>query len=271
VKPAALDYLVPEGLSDAQAALAEGTAKPMAGNQSLGPMLNLRLARPGAVLDVSLLPELRGVEEGADWVRLGAGTTHAEIEDGEVPDPTGGWLRAAAGNIAYRAVRNRGTLGGSLAHADPAADWVIVMTGLGATALLQGPEGPRRVPLEDFVTGPFATDLRPGELLVAVEVPRPGEGAGWGYWKFMRQVGEFAKASATVLIDRESGRLRCALGALGRQPLVLPDPEALIEGRATPAEAVRAALPEREAGDLALHVAALGRALAQAKGEEVAA
>lgn len=267
MKPAPFDYLAVGGLSDAVAALGGDGAKPMAGNQSLGPMLNLRLARPAALVDVSLLPELRAVEEGADWVRLGAAVTHAEIEDGEVPDPTPGWLQAAAANIAYRAVRNRGTLGGSLAHADPAADWCIVMTALGATALLDGPDGRRRVAIEDFLTGPFATDLQPGEILSAVEVPRPGEGARWGYWKYMRQVGEFAKASAAVLIDPAVGRVRVALGALGRQPLLLSDPQAVVDGKVAPAEAVKQALPEREPADLALHVVALTRALAEARGE----
>lgn len=263
MKPAPFDYLAADNLAGATAALADG-AKPMGGNQSLGPMLNLRLARPAALVDLSLVPELRSVEESAEWVRLGAAVTHAEIEDGEVPDPTGGWLRAAAANIAYRAVRNRGTLGGSLAHADPAADWVIVMTGLCATALLAGPDGTRRVPLEGFVTGPFATDLRDGEILTAVEIPRPGAGACWGYWKYMRQVGEFAKASAAVFVDRERGRLRCTVGALGRQPLVLAEPEALLSGQVTPRAALAQALPERNPADLALHATALARALAEA-------
>ncbi len=260
MKSAPFDYLAADDLADAGALLREG-GKPVAGNQSLGPMLNLRLVRPGRLVDLSGLPELRRVEEREDCVRLGAAITHAEIEDGEAADPTGGWLRAAAAGIAYRAVRNRGTLGGSLAHADPAADWVIVMTGLCATALLAGPEGARRVPLEDFVTGPFATALGEGEILTAVEVPRPGRGARWGYWKFARQVGEFAKASAAVLVDREAGRLRCAVGALGRQPLLLDDPAGLIEGRVDPGEALRRALPERAVEDLALHVTALRRAL----------
>ena len=267
MKPASFDYVAVPCLDEAKAALGAGTAKPMAGNQSLGPMLNLRLARPAAVVDVSLLPELRAVEEDADWVRLGAGVTHAEIEDREVPDPTPGWLQAAAENIAHRAVRNHGTLGGSLVHADPAADWCIVMTGLFAIALIEGPDGPRRVDLEDFLTGPFATGLGPGEILRAVEVPRPGDGARWGYWKFVRQVGEFAKASAAVLIDPARGRSRCAVGALGRQPLVLDDPDSLVEGRRSPAEALRKSLPESPSEDLALHAAALSRALAQAKVE----
>ena len=263
MKPAPFDYAVATDLGQATRQLAEagGAAKPVAGNQSLGPMMNLRLARPSLLIDIAALPGLRAVEETPEGVRLGAAITHAEIEDGEVPDPTGGWLRSAAGGIAYRAVRNRGTLGGSLCHADPAADWVIVMTGLGATAVIAGPDGERRLALEAFITGPFRTALGDGEVLAAVEVPRPGPDARWCYWKFAPQVGEFAKASAAVLVDDASGRRRCALGALGRPPLVLADTDALIDGRLDPAAALRAALPDRAPEALALHLAALRRAL----------
>ena len=219
--------------------MSEPGAKPVAGNQSLGPMMNLRLVRARRLIDVATVPELRAIVENPDYVRFGAATTHAEIEDGETPDPTNGWMRAAASNIAHRAVRNRGTMGGSLAHADPAADWVIVLTGLDATVIAAGPDGERRIPMADFMTGPYTTALGDNELLVAVEVPRPGPAARWGYWKFMRQVGEFAKASATVLIDPEDGRhLCCALGALGGPPVVLPDPLAIIERRVSAAEVV---------------------------------
>ncbi|MGD1880190.1 MAG: FAD binding domain-containing protein [Kiloniellaceae bacterium] len=268
MKPAPFDYAVAGDLAEAARQLAEGSAKPVAGNQSLGPMMHLRLARPAQLIDITALAPLRAGEETAAFVRLGAAITHAEIEDGEVPDPTGGWLRSAAAIIAYRAVRNRGTLGGSLCHADPAADWAFVMTGLGATAVIAGPEGERRLPLEDFITGPFKTALHDGEILIAVEVPRPGTGARWGYWKFAPQVGEFAKASATVLNDATRGIQRCAIGALGRRPLILDAPGSLIDGSRTPAEALRSALPDRPAETLALHLAALTRALETARAEE---
>lgn len=266
MKPAAFEYRRAGGLVTALR-LADGE-KPVAGNQSLGPMLNLRLVRPERLMDVSALPELRATADSPDRIRFGAATTHAEIEDGDVPDPTDGWMRVVASNIAYRAVRNRGTIGGSLAHADPAADWPLATTALCATAIVYGPGGQRDVPMEDFITGPYTTVLGPLDLLLAVDVPRPGPAARWGYWKFMRQVGEFAKASAAVLIDPENGRYRCVVGALGRQPLVLGDPLALIEGRIAPADALAAALPDRPAAELAMHVTALARALAMANGKE---
>lgn len=268
MKPAPFAYSPAASLADTIARLGEGAAKPVAGCQSLGPMLNLRLARPAALVDVATLPELRTVEETATGMRYGAAITHAEFEDGEVMDVTGGWLAAAAANIAHRAVRNRGTLGGSLCHADPAADWVIVMTGLDAVAHIAGPDGARSLPIADFITGPFETVLGEGEVLAAVEVAKPGAGARWGYWKFSRQVGEFAKASATVLIDPARDVHRCAIGALGRAPVVLEQSRAVIEGTVSPADALAAALPDRPADDLTLHVTALSRALAAARSSD---
>ena len=267
MKPAAFDYRKPADLADALSALSD-EAKPIAGGQSLTPMLNLRLARPASLIDIRRQPDLLAVSETPDAIRYGAALPHAAFEDGAVPDATNGMLRHVAGGIAYRAVRNRGTIGGSLAHADPAADWPIVLTGLGASVRLAGPAGTREMPVTDFLTGPFSTALRTDELLTAIILPRPSKGARWGYWKFCRQVGEFAKASAAVLIDPDGLGLRCAVGALGRQPLLLDDPAALIEGRTNPAEALAKALPDRPAEELTLHATALTRALKQAKGEK---
>ena len=269
MKPARFDYATPQSASEVSTQLSNGngTTKLVAGSQSLGPMLNLRLARPERLLDVSALPDLREVRETAAGFEIGAAITHAEIEDGDIADPTKGWLREAAANIAHRAVRNRGTLGGSLAHADPAADWVIVMTGLGATVLIDGSHGRREVAMEDFVIGPFETALSQDELISAVRVPKFANNARWGYWKFVRQVGEFAKASATVLVEPDQGTARIAVGALGRQPLVLDadTSKGLLEGRIQTGAALSTALPNRTTADLSMHTAALNKALALAQ------
>ena len=118
----------------------------LAGGQTLGPMLNLRLAQPALLVDITRIPELAAVHEDGDAVTIGATVTHAAIEDGRVPDPTGGFLARVARGIAYRAVRTRGTIGGSLAHADPAADWLSCLTALGAEVVIAGAGGsaPRR-------------------------------------------------------------------------------------------------------------------------------
>jgi carbon-monoxide dehydrogenase medium subunit len=134
-------------------------------------MLNLRLAQVGQMVDLSRLDALRGFELRADVLRIGAAVTHARIEDGELPDVTHGLLPSVASNIAYRAVRNRGTLGGSLAHADPAADWVSTMRLLDAAIVLQGPSGERSLPASEFLLGPFTTALAADEIVVAVDVP----------------------------------------------------------------------------------------------------
>ena len=264
MKSVAFSYAPANGIDDAQAALRPDGIKLISGGQSLGPMLNLRLVRPSGLVDVSGVEALRQVVETETAVRIGAAITHAEIEDGLVPDPTGKWLRDAASRIAYRAVRNRGTVGGSLAHADPAADWVIVMTTLCTTALVhRAGVGEVRVPMEDFVTGPFQTVLEPQDVLVAVEVPKPGASAKWGYWKYTQQEGEFAKASAAILLDPDTDRRRIVVGALGRQPAVLTSPDALLSGELSPAQALAETLPDMATSGLRLHATALTKALEQ--------
>ncbi|WP_018389520.1 xanthine dehydrogenase family protein subunit M [Ancylobacter sp. FA202] len=222
MKAARFDYLRPDDLAGATVALAEGRARPMAGGQSLGPMLNLRLARPGRVVDVSHLPELRRVEARPDGILYGAALTHAEFEDGAVPDPTPGFLARVAHGIAYRAVRNRGTIGGSLAHADPAADWPTALAALGARVHLAGPAETRELAVDEFILGAFETALAPGEIITGVFVPRRSAQARFGYRKSCRKVGEFAEAMCAVLVDRESDVQRLAIGATEARQLVFP-------------------------------------------------
>ncbi len=267
MKAAAFDLLVAGGVAEALSHLAAAgpDAKPLAGGQSLGPMLNLRLARPAALVELSRAAGLREAVDEGSAILYGAAVTHAEIEDGAVPDATPGWLRAVAGRIAYRAVRNRGTLGGSLAHADPAADWLVTLSALGAEVVAAGPNGQRTVAMPGFVTGPFTTALAPGEIVTGVRVPKPGEGARWGYWKFTRKLGEFAKASAAVLAD--GARSRIAVGALEQTPILLPPVPDADAAVAALRAALQATLPGR---DLALHEVAVRRAMAMAAGPAAA-
>jgi carbon-monoxide dehydrogenase medium subunit len=269
MKPVAFDYAAAASAAAASTLLtqAEG-AKPIAGGQSLGPMLNLRLARPSAVVDVSRAADMRGARDEGEAILYGGAVTHAEIEDGVVPDATPGWLAAVAGRIAYRAVRNRGTIGGSLAHADPAADWVNVLTALGGEVLVAGKNGSRTVALSDFFTGPFATVLGENEVIAGVRVRKRGPDARWGYWKFCLKVGDFAKASAAVLLDPARNETRVLLGAIERPPVLLSDAAALLDGTRALPEAVKEAAPHLTEESHTLHVAALRRAIAIAKGEE---
>src|SRR5262249_34911007 len=142
MKASAFDYRCPASLGEAAAMLSGSAhAKIIAGGQTLGPMLNLRLARPALLIDITRIPEMTEAAETSGSVTYAGCITHANIEDGRAPDPTGGFLRRVARGIAYRAVRNRGTIGGSLAHADPAADWLSALSALDVDIGIRGPAG----------------------------------------------------------------------------------------------------------------------------------
>jgi carbon-monoxide dehydrogenase medium subunit len=267
MKPAAFAYTRAAGVAQAIELLAaEPDARLLAGGQSLGPMLNLRLARPTRLIDIKRAPELRMLEIDSRHLRLGACWTHAEIEDGTIEDPTNGLLPHVARGIAYRAVRNRGTLGGSLAHADPAADWLATMAVLGAAIIVRGSGGTRHYAATEFVQGPFATALSPTDLIVAIELPRLSPGARWGYHKVCRKTGEFARAIGAAILDDRNGIARVVCGATGGAPIELPRTAARLAeaGAATAAEIVAdemAAL--RGATPWQVHAVAVRRALAQ--------
>jgi carbon-monoxide dehydrogenase medium subunit len=217
MKAPAFDYARPQDVPEAIKLLEQG-GKAAAGTQSLGPMLNLRVVQPSLLVDLRHIEELGATKEDKDSVTLGACVTHARIEDGKVPDPTGGFLREVASSIAYRAVRNRGTVGGSLAHADPAADWPSALTLLGATVIIAGPGGRREVPIEKFFSGLFETVLAPQEILTAVRIPKRSKAARYGYWKFCRKAGEFAQAIGGALRDPERKETRAVVGATSVAP-----------------------------------------------------
>ena len=186
MKAARFDYVRPADLHQAVAALARagGGAKLLAGGQSLGPMLNLRLARPSLLVDVSRLDSLARVEDiGRAW-RIGACVTHSRIEDMREQLAGGEMLCEVAAGIAYRAIRNRGTIGGSIAHADPASDWPLALAALGATVNIRNAGGARAMPLEKFLLGAFTTALREDEILESVEVPKLSRAGRYGYYKF---------------------------------------------------------------------------------------
>ena len=195
MKPVAFDYARPATLADAAGLLGRehGFAKVLAGGQSLGPMLNLRLAQPDLLVDITSIPELTTVADNRDDLEIGACVTHADIEDGRVPDHVQGLLRQVAGRIAYRAVRNRGTIGGSLAHADPAADWISALALVGAQAVVWTPRGSRTIAVADLMLSSFTTVLQPDEFIQSVRVPKLSAGARWGFYKFSQKAGEFAR------------------------------------------------------------------------------
>lgn len=259
-------------VDEALAVLAKGggSAKAMSGSQSLGPMLNLRLARPAQVVDVANIPSLRAVSRKAEWVEIGAAVTHAEIEDG-IHEPLAGHpMRQVASGIAYRAIRTRGTVGGSLAHADPAADWVVTLAALGARIVVRSPRGERTIEADALMLGAYTTVLESDELIVAIDVPSETPATHWGYHKVCRKPGEFAEASAAVYFDVSRKRARIVLGATDGAPILLNELAAEIASKGAGAArrellraAISVALPERDAIDLKLFTACVERALEQ--------
>ncbi len=278
MKPAPFRIVRPHDIAGAVALLRQlgDGAKVMAGGQSLGPMLNLRLATPDVVVDISGIAALKSVREEPGHVVYGALVTHADVEDGRVPDVGEHVLRRVAAGIAYRAVRNRGTMGGSLSHADPAADWVNALSALDAAVEIEGPAGRRTLALSAFLTGALSTALGEGEFVVAVRVPKLAASARFGYAKHCRKVGEFAHAVGALVVDPTAGTARALMGAIDAPPLVLADARGLFGGAidgdfaarfdAEAAGAALAAAGLADAVDRHIHVEVLRRAVRQAAG-----
>jgi carbon-monoxide dehydrogenase medium subunit len=276
MKAASFAYERPSNLKAVLALMAntDSMTKIIAGGQSLGPMLNLRLLEPDLIIDIAGLSELKHAERSGDELIIGACITHGDIEDGRIPDVTRGAMQRVAGAIAYRAVRNRGTIGGSLSHADPAADWVSALSALGARVALRSLKGVRNLAIEEFVTGALESALRPGEIVEAVRVPVMASSARWGYIKACRKQGEFAHAIAAVLIDPDRATARAVIGAVEAAPLVLGDAATLFGGRVTGdfkrqfdarvADAILMKAGIANAVDRHIHVAVLRRAIVEA-------
>jgi len=233
MKPAPFSYYRATSVEEAITALsdADGMAAVLAGGQSLVPMLNLRLSPVDHLIDLRPIAALSRQEETPEAICYGALTTHAAFEDGAVPDGTNGLMRYAASHIAYRAVRNRGTLGGALALADPAADWLTTAVALDASVTLTGPSGQRYLAITDFVVGPYYTQIAEHEIIDSVVVPRRSATERWGYYKVAPKVGEYAKSLAVALVDSEKASARLVIGAWSDVPLALEaSASALLDG-----------------------------------------
>lgn len=243
MKPAPFTYHRASSIEDAIAHLDDDeiVARPLAGGQSLVPMLNLRLAPVQKLVDLGGIETLRRVQEQNGRIAYGALVPHAAFEDGHVPDGSNGLMGFVGGQIAYRAVRTRGTIGGALALADPAADWLTTVIALEGEVVLVGPHGRRTLAAADFVTGPYMTALDQAELLESVVIPRRPRTERWGHYKMTRKTGEYADSMAIALFDRESRKARLVVGAVDGAPLVL-EKSALEMGEGTGAERLSAAL-----------------------------
>ncbi len=230
MKPVSFDYERPDSIEAAVKLLVQsaGSAKILAGGQSLGPMLNMRLVRPALLIDISRISELSDVTDDGDALIFGACITHVDIEDRQIPDASSDMMPTVAAGIAHRAIRNKGTIGGSLVHADPAADWMTALSALGAEAVVFGPLGERRISLDQFMQSAFETVLGDEEILISIRVPKFSPDARCGYFKFCRKTGEFADAMSAVVVDPERKVARAVIGATDSRPIVIPDANNLI-------------------------------------------
>ncbi|GAA5018550.1 FAD binding domain-containing protein [Streptomyces siamensis] len=242
--PPAFEYTRPTSVDEAVRTLADAgeDAKVLAGGQSLLPLLRLRLAFPELVVDVGRIPELRGIREDEGTLVIGAMTTHHDVVRHPLVRRHAGLLAAATATVADPAVRHRGTLGGSLAHADPAGDLPAVILALDATLVAVGPDGQRSIPAREFFVDYLQTALRPDELLVQVEIPAR-DGWGFHYEKFQRVAQAWAVVGVAALVRRDDGRIaeaRIGLTNMGSTPLRAEAAEEALEG-ATAVGAVRRA------------------------------
>lgn len=219
----------------------EGEAKVLAGGMSLIPLLKLRFASPELVVDINGIPDLGYHREQDDgWLRIGALCRHADLERSSLLGrrPT---MAAAAPLVADPIVRNRGTLVGSLCHADPQGDWATVMTALGGRVVAQGPRGQRQIPVREFVSGPFETALAYDEVAVAALVPAVQDTPEGGYLKLERRVGDFATASVAVALERSGDqvtRAGVALGGVGPTTIAATAAEEALTGGALTADRI---------------------------------
>jgi carbon-monoxide dehydrogenase medium subunit len=234
VKPVAFEYFAPGSLQEALGLLAEvEDSKVLAGGQSLVPAMNFRLARPAAIVDVNGIPGLDGVAVDED-VRIGALTRHRRLETPGIPGPLGRLVAEMARHVGHMPIRVRGTFGGSLAHADPSAEWCLLARALEATMVAKSASGERLIPAADFFTTVFTTTLGPDELLTEARLPLLNGRHVVGFSEFSRRAGDFAVVMVAVVAELEEGVVRDArvgAGGVSDVPLRLRSAEETMLGK----------------------------------------
>jgi aerobic carbon-monoxide dehydrogenase medium subunit len=242
VKPAAFKYQRANTVEDAIEQLTDlgDDAKLLAGGQSLVPMMNFRLVRPSALVDITGIPDLRYMEPNEEGLKIGALTPHRWVEEMEDPDLLEGFsvFKRAARWVGHYPIRTLGTFGGSIAHADPSAEWCMLAVLLDAEIVAAGPEGERVIPASDFFHGFFMTALEPDEMVVEARFPRPAPHAA--LQEFARRAGDFGIVAAAVAVDLSDGvcsSARIVLGGVADVPLRIPEAERVLEGAEASLEA----------------------------------
>jgi aerobic carbon-monoxide dehydrogenase medium subunit len=245
--PAQFDYVRPANLDETLRILAdrEGEAKLLSGGYSLLPLLKLRLAQPGLLVDLRDVGGLDGIVETDDEVRIGARATHRQIHENPIIVDHMPLFHDAAGGIGDPQVRNWGTIGGSVAHADPSSDWPAVLLAARASLVCRSASGERVIPAREFFLDTFTTAIEPTEVLVEIRVPRRARGVGGAYQKLERRVGDFATVGVAALVklggDGRIERAGIGLTAVAETPFAATDAEAALVGQAPSEDVYRAA------------------------------
>jgi carbon-monoxide dehydrogenase medium subunit len=239
VIPAAFDYVRAESAEEAISLIGQhgDDAKFIAGGHSLLPMMKLRLAQPSVLIDIGRLSDLSYIREAGDHIAIGAMTRHMDVETSDLLAQHVPLLAHAAGHVGDPQVRHRGTIGGSIAHGDPASDLPAVLLAMRATVVAQGPDGERTIPVDDLFTGFLETALAPTELLTEIRVPKAG-GAGWSFQKLNRRAQDWAIVGVAAQVDGSAG---IGLVNMGSTPLRAAASEAAATGGASPSDAASVA------------------------------
>lgn len=261
MKPARFEYLAPDNIDEAVALLAARApdARPLAGGQSLVPMMNFRLARPAALVDLNRIRELAYVEDRGDHLAIGAMTRERTIENSALVREAAPLLHEATIHIGHLPIRSRGTIGGSLANADPAAEYPAAAVALGCELVARSPRGERRIAAAEFFDGPLSTVMEADELLTEIVVPKAPDGSGSAFVEIARRHGDFALAGVAAQVTPGGGAsVRLAACGAGPRPLRLARAEAALRDGCSAEDAARAAAAEVDPGD-DLHASAAYR------------
>ena len=241
--PAQFDYHSPASVQEAISLLGrlKDDAKVLAGGHSLLPMMKLRLAQPKHLIDLRKVPGLSGIKEDGGAIAIGALTTHYAVESSSLLKQKCPLLTETAGTIGDPQVRNMGTIGGSLAHADPAADYPAAVIALGAELVAEGPKGKRTIKVDDFFKGLLTTALQPQEILVEIRIPAWPAGTGTAYMKFPHPASRFAVVGVAALVTADGKKVGVGITGAGTKATRARGVEAALAGKTLDAATIRAA------------------------------
>ena len=241
--PAQFDYHSPASVQEAISLLGrlKDDAKLLAGGHSLLPMMKLRLAQPKHLIDLRKVPGLSGIKEDGGAIAIGALTTHYAVESSSLLKQKCPLLSEAAGTIGDPQVRNMGTIGGSLAHADPAADYPAAVIALGAELVAEGPKGKRTIKVDDFFKGLLTTALQPQEILVEIRIPSWPAGTGMAYMKFPHPASRFAVVGVAAVVTADGKKVGVGITGAGTKAVRAKGVEAALAGKALDAATIKAA------------------------------